>query len=130
MMRRASSLYSVAALILALVGPGAGRVAYAQDSTKQAPPQQTGSPSAVLQSWSFAGEGSKADTTSTPFVVDLPPESQIFSLDSDPTYDPPAERSTEPHNFQINDRLKVKAQPIGGGLGGRVTLTFSFDTGY
>jgi hypothetical protein len=135
MMQRASSLFGLAALILALVGPGAGTFAYAQDSTtrltNEAPEQQQPKPPfAVLQSWSFAGEDSRADTTSTAFVVDLPPESQTYSFESDATYDPPAERSNEPHDFRINNRLKVKAQPLGGGLGGRVTLTFSFDSGY
>jgi hypothetical protein len=175
MMQRASSLFGLAALILALVGPGAGTVVRAQeqnaasqpsdqlaisvnapglldnsdsldsepaptsglsspatdeDASSAAPPQQTGSPFAVLQPWSFAGEDTKAGTESAPFVLDLPPESQTFSRDPDSTDSPPAERSTEPRNFRINDRLKVKAQPIGGGLGGRVTLTFSFDTGY
>ncbi|HEY1382425.1 MAG TPA: hypothetical protein VGF43_02360 [Dongiaceae bacterium] len=133
-MRRASSLFGLAVLILGLTGPGAD-TAYAQDSTRQltseAPAQQqSGAPVAVLQSWSFAGEDSKPGATATPFVVDLPPESQTVPLESESIYEPPAEQSNEPHNFRINDRLKVKAQPMGGGLGGRVTLTFSFDTGY
>jgi hypothetical protein len=131
MMRRASSLFVLAALILALTRPGADP-AYAQDSTRQLTNQTTAQqpPVAVLQSWSFAGEDSKSDAMPTPFVVDLPPESQLAPVESESIYEPPAEQSNEPHNFRINDRLKVKAQPMGGGVGGRVTLTFSFDSGY
>lgn len=135
MMQRASGFFGLAALVLALIGPGAGTPAYGQDSigqlTDQAPAQQQASPPfAVLQSWSFARDDSSAETTSRPFVVELPSESQTPSFEPAPAYDPPAERSNEPHDFRINDRLKVKAQPLGGGVGGRVTLTFSFDSGY
>jgi len=185
MVHRASSLFGFAALILALVGPGAGNLAHAEDqapanqlssqlavyvsvppedgatapvtddgwfygepesaaasalpdqqndsdATPAAAPQQPADPSfAALQSWSFTGEGSKGAATPTrPFLVDLPPESQTFSLETEPAYEGPAERSAEPHDFRISDSVKVKAQPTGGGLGGRVTLTFTFPTGY
>jgi len=170
MMRRASSLCGLAALILALAGPGAGRAVFAQDAPNQPghqlavsvgvpaeftedrevapadgggplesksatdapavhPPQPAGAPVAVLQSWSFGSED-QSSAEATPFLLDLPPEPQTSSVDPDSTYEPPAGRSAEPHDFRINDRLKVKVQPMGGGLGGRATLTFSFQTGY
>ncbi|HEY3147136.1 MAG TPA: hypothetical protein VGJ75_12335 [Dongiaceae bacterium] len=102
------------------------------DATPATAPQQPADPSfAALQSWSFAGERSTSAATPTrPFLVDLPPESQTFSLDPEPAYEGPAERPAEPHDFRISDSVKVKAQPTGGGLGGRVTLTFTFPTGY
>jgi hypothetical protein len=77
-------------------------------------------------------QADKDTGASTPFLMDLPPETETFSMDSDTSYgyEAPAERSREPYNFQISDSLKVKAQPIGGGMGGRVILTYSFTTGY
>ena len=73
------------------------------------------------------------DTEASPgFLFDLPPETETFSMDTGETYqyEAPAERSWEPRNFKISDSLKLKAQPVGGGTGGRVTLTYSFDSGY
>jgi len=108
--------------------PAAASEPASRGDAPAAPPQEhAASPFGVLQSWSFAGgTGARA----TPVQLDLPAETQTFTLESESIYEPPAERSTEPHSFQINDNLKVKAQPLGGGLGGRVTLTFSFATPY
>jgi len=93
------------------------------------PGEDTGQP--TVMSWSFAGGDNKAAaTTKRPFLMDLPSEAQTFSVDTETAYDAPAEKSSEPHDFRISDSLKVKAQPTGGGLGGRVTLTFTFPTGY
>src|SRR5262249_26268116 len=93
-----------------------------------APQPPAGSPFAVLQPWSFTAENGPAE--SRPFLMDLPAEGQSFALDTDATYEPSADKPSEPHDFRISDNLKVKAQPVGGGLGGRVALTFSFPTGY
>ena len=101
------------------------------DASALAPQPPAGSPFAVLRSWSFAVDSGAADQApSRPFLLDMPVEGEAASLDADSVYEPGAEKSAEPHDFRISDNLKVKAQPIGGGLGGRVTLTFSFPTGY
>lgn len=95
--------------------------------------QPASPPFAVFQSWSFEGNGQEADDGSAPeqsFLADMPPDTQGFYLSPETGYDKPAEKPSGPRDFQISDSLRLKAQPLGGGLGGRVTLTFSFTTGY
>ena len=157
MMHRASSL--LALVTFALVAPGAARTVHAADDelvqqlatfvtlptlpgeeddrlagdTQAAQPlllTQDEVPTVVMSPQATPAD--KEVGTPAPFLLDLSPEIETFSMDADTShqYDAPAERSFEPHNFQIRDSLKVKAQPISGGMGGRVTLTYSFTTGY
>src|SRR5262245_39040432 len=91
-------------------------------------------PRPTMTSWSFDPDDSGAGSAhARSFEMDMPSELGTLSDDSetvDNVDDPPAERSSEPHTFQLSDSVKMKAQPLGGGLGGRVTLTFSFPTAY
>lgn len=82
-------------------------------------------------SWSFDPDDSGAAAApARPFVMDMPLELQTISDDEEAADATPAARSSEPFAFRISDRVKLKAQPTGGGLGGRVTLTFTFPTAY
>lgn len=82
--------------------------------------------------WFFADDDKWADvdvTSAQPFRAGATSDSQASSFDTETTYEAEAKKPSGPTNFEISKSLKIKAQPIGGGLGGRVTLTFQFPTG-
>lgn len=80
---------------------------------------------------SFAEDDKWADidvTFAEPSYADAPSDDQAFSFNTDTGYEAEAERQPGPTNFEISKSVKIKAQPVGGGTGGRVTLTFQFPT--
>ena len=81
------------------------------------------------RSSSSAGDNKAADFTfAERFPADTGADAQTFSFNTETTDGGEAEERSGPVNLQISKSLKIKAQPIGGGLGGRVTLTFMFPT--
>jgi len=79
----------------------------------------------------FAEDDKWADVDVTfeePSYADAPSDDQAFSFNTDTSYEAAAERQSAPTNFEISKSVKIKAQPVGGGTGGRVTLTFQFPT--
>ena len=77
-----------------------------------------------------AGDDKAVDFTFTlPGPEDIGPDVQTFSDTIETTDRGEAEERSGPMNLQISKSLKIKAQPMGGGLGGRVTLTFTLPTG-
>ena len=98
--------------------------------------------------WSFAGDGDRADVSSTyiqPFLSYTTPDAWTFSLNSEATYDWVSEDWSIPINLQVSKLVTIAEQPIslsagvrywaesapGGpeGFGTRLGLTFLFPKG-
>ena len=91
--------------------------------------QQAGWTFSTVSDRSSFSAGEAADFTfALPFPADTGADAQTFSFNTETTDGGEAEERSGPVNFELSKSLKIKAQPIGGGLGGRVTLTFMFPT--
>ena len=110
----------------------------AHDS-EPAGPRPTPMPLKQQAGWTFSGDADRSSSSAgdnraadfmfaLPFPADTGADVQTFSFNIETTDAGEAEERSGPVNFQISKSLKIKAQPIGGGLGGRVTLTFMFPT--
>lgn len=64
-----------------------------------------------------------------PSYADDTAEAQPVAPDAELAGDSDGEGRAGPVNFPIGKSVKIKAQPLGGGLGGRVTFTFMLPTG-
>ena len=60
--------------------------------------------------------------------TDAADDAGVFSFNTQAGSDADDESRSGAKNFKISDSVKIKAQPVGGGTGGRVTLTFQFPT--
>ncbi|HWA51183.1 MAG TPA: hypothetical protein VG742_23140 [Dongiaceae bacterium] len=68
-------------------------------------------------------------TFSEPSYTDVTAEAQPLAAEAEPAEGSAREERGGPVNFPIGKSVKIKAQPLGGGLGGRVTFTFMLPTG-
>jgi hypothetical protein len=147
----ASGFFSIAALLFALAGFSGGSAAQARDDAvarelqielagSQLPDAETGSDSQARHDfdpltddfWPVARDGKSADITVT-FDEFLPAAGDADAEPPSPAREIAADDEREdlsgPVNFPISKSVKIKAQPLGGGLGGRVTFTFLLPTG-
>lgn len=60
--------------------------------------------------------------------TDATDDADVFSFNTQASSDVDDEGRSGAKNFKISESVKIKAQPVGGGTGGRVTLTFQFPT--
>lgn len=67
--------------------------------------------------------------SSEPSYTEDAVEAQPVAPEAEPADDRDGEGRAGPANFPISKSVKIKAQPLGGGLGGRVTFTFMLPPG-
>lgn len=147
----ASGFFGVAAFLLALAGFSGGSVAQARDDAvaresqfELASPQRPEAgpaPGARVSHdfnpltddfWPLAEDGRNADVDVKldEFVTGAgAAEAEPLSPAGEIAADGGEEDRSGPVNFPISKSVKIKAQPLGGGLGGRVTFTFLLPTG-
>jgi hypothetical protein len=141
----ASGFFSVAALLLALAGVSSGSAAQTRGDAVARELQieldaGTGSASRAGHDfdpltddfWPLAQDGKSADINVT-FDEFLPAtgdtDAEPLSPAREIAIDDEREEPSGPVNFPISKSVRIKAQPLGGGLGGRVTFTFLLPTG-
>jgi hypothetical protein len=149
----ASGFFGVAAVLLALVSFSGGSAAQVRDDAvarelkvelarPQGPDAETGSGSWATHGfdlvtddfWPLAQDGKSADINVTfdeflPAAGDADADAEPPSSGREIAADDERDEPSGPVNFPISESVKIKAQPLGGGLGGRVTFTFLLPTG-